>query len=115
VVQPSGNSSRASPSLKDGRTIISSPGVREVLVARVDAYLTQVGSEADATDVAHVVLALVQGLALQESAGWLGTSRASVDRRWHLAVDTLLDGLATHVGDARAPRSGGRRRRRSGR
>lgn len=68
--------------------------VREVLVARAGAYLRQIGSAADATDVAHVVLALVQGLALQESAGWLGTSRASVDRRWRLAVDTLLDGLA---------------------
>ena len=47
----------------------------------------------DATDIAHVLLALAQGLAAQEVAGWLGTSRASVDRRWALAVDAVLDGL----------------------
>jgi hypothetical protein len=48
----------------------------------------------DDTDVAHVLLALVQGLSAQEGAGWLGTSRASRDRRWDLAIGALLDGLA---------------------
>ena len=33
--------------------------------------------EGDETDIAHVLLALAQGLAAQESAGWLGTSPAS--------------------------------------
>lgn len=47
----------------------------------------------DPTDVAHAVVALVQGLAAQERAGWLGTSPASVNRRWRLAVRSLLDGL----------------------
>lgn len=45
----------------------------------------------DATDLAHVVLALVQGLWAQEAAGWLGRSRASIDRRWTVAIDVLLD------------------------
>jgi AcrR family transcriptional regulator len=44
-------------------------------------------------DVAHVLLALGQGLAAQESAGWLGSSRESRDRRWELAVAAVLDGL----------------------
>ena len=44
-------------------------------------------------DIAHVLLALAQGLAAQESAGWLGSSRESRDRRWELAVAAVLDGL----------------------
>ncbi len=56
------------------------------------------GPDADAdadtdTDIAHVLLALAQGLAAQESAGWLGSSRESRDRRWELAVAAVLDGL----------------------
>jgi hypothetical protein len=45
------------------------------------------------TDIAHVLLALAQGLAAQEAAGWLGTSQASVDRRWELAIRAALNGL----------------------
>jgi hypothetical protein len=48
----------------------------------------------DETDIAHVVLALARGMASQEAAGWLGTSRESVERRWELAIDSLLAGLA---------------------
>jgi hypothetical protein len=45
---------------------------------------------------------LAQGLAMQEAAGWLGSSQASVDRRWDLAVHALLVGLgrASPVGAA---------------
>lgn len=67
--------------------------VREFIVRRVrrcvDAGVI-VGNE---TDIAHVLLALTQGLAGQENAGWLGTSKASVDRRWALALGATLDGL----------------------
>lgn len=34
------------------------------------------------------------GLAAQEAAGWLGSTRASVNRRWDLAVHALLGGLS---------------------
>jgi AcrR family transcriptional regulator len=47
----------------------------------------------NATDIAHVLLAVVQGLVAQERAGWLGTSKASIDRRWALALRATLDGL----------------------
>ena len=50
-------------------------------------------AKGDETDVAHVLVALAQGLAAQETAGWLGTSQRSIDRRWDLAVAALLDGL----------------------
>jgi len=42
-----------------------------------------------ARDTAHVVLALAQGLALQETAGALGTTRRSATRRWSHAVDVI--------------------------
>jgi hypothetical protein len=50
--------------------------------------------EGDATDIAHAVLALAQGLAAQERAGWLGTSKASVERRWTMAFDAMFAGLS---------------------
>jgi hypothetical protein len=40
------------------------------------------------------VVFLIQGLAAAESAGRLGTSRASFDRRWALGVNAVLGGLA---------------------
>jgi AcrR family transcriptional regulator len=50
--------------------------------------------EGDPTDIAHVVLSVVHGLAARQRAGTLGTSAASIDRRWRMAVDAVLDGLA---------------------
>ena len=68
--------------------------VRELIVARV-RRCTDAGVLAGRdADIAHVLLALVQGLAAQEAAGWLGTSRASVDRRWELATGAVLRGLS---------------------
>jgi AcrR family transcriptional regulator len=61
-------------------------GVRRV----VDAGLL-VGEE---TDIGHVLVALIQGLAAAENAGRLGTTPQSVDRRWSLAVDAVLSGLS---------------------
>lgn len=68
--------------------------VRTFVVGRVQRCVDAGVLAGDATDVAHVLLALVEGLASQESAGWLGTSAASVERRWSLAFEALLDGLA---------------------
>jgi AcrR family transcriptional regulator len=50
--------------------------------------------EGDPVDLAHILLALAQGLALQEAAGWLGATDTARDRRWELAVRAFLDGLA---------------------
>lgn len=46
--------------------------------------------DGDATDLGHIVIALAQGLARQEVAGWLGTTPDSIDRRWTVAFDRLL-------------------------
>lgn len=68
--------------------------VRELIVARVRRCIDAGILHGDQTDIAHVLVALAQGLAAQEAAGWLGTSKASVDRRWSLAVDAVLDGMS---------------------
>jgi AcrR family transcriptional regulator len=68
--------------------------VREFVVGRVERCVAAGEISGDATDIAHVLLALVEGLASQENAGWLGSSGVSVERRWTLAFTALLDGLA---------------------
>jgi AcrR family transcriptional regulator len=71
---------------------------REFVVRRVRRGIEAGLFRGDETDIAHVLLALAQGLAAQESAGWLGSSEASRARRWALAVRTALDGLAAAPG-----------------
>jgi AcrR family transcriptional regulator len=68
--------------------------VREFVVGQVTRCVDAGVLVGDPTDIAHVLLALAQGLAAQETAGWLGTSRTSTDRRWTLAFRAALDGLA---------------------
>jgi AcrR family transcriptional regulator len=70
--------------------------VREFVVARVRRCIDAGVLRGDETDAAHVLLAVVQGMAAQETAGWLGTSKASVDRRWELAAAAVLGGLGSH-------------------
>lgn len=67
--------------------------VRQFIVGTVRRCVETDILAGDETDIAHVLVALAQGLAGQESAGWLGSTRASMDRRWDLAVTAVLDGL----------------------
>jgi AcrR family transcriptional regulator len=67
--------------------------VRLFVLERVRRCVEAGALVGDETDLAHVIVALVQGLALAENARRLGTSRASIERRWRLALDALLDGL----------------------
>ena len=67
--------------------------VRLFIVAAVRRCVHAGVLEGDEVDIAHVIVAMAQGLAAQETAGWLGTSQESRDRRWDLAVTALLDGL----------------------
>lgn len=82
--------------------------VRGVVVRRVQDAIDAGLIGGDPVDAAHVLVALVQGLVAQETAGWLGSSRASADRRWTLAVEAMVDGLAPAPVVGRA-RVGGRR------
>ena len=67
--------------------------VREFIVGRVRRCIDAGILAGDPADIAHILLATAQGLAAQEAAGWLGTSKASVDRRWALGIGAMLDGL----------------------
>jgi len=67
--------------------------VREFVIGRVRRCVESGVLSGDPADIAHVLLGLVLGLAAQESAGWLGTSAASADRRWATGVRALIDGL----------------------
>lgn len=87
--------------------------VREFCVARVRRCVAAGVLAGDPVDIAHVLVALAQGMAGQEAAGWLGRSAASADRRWDLAVRALLDGLAPAVSDAPPGRVPARSRTRS--
>lgn len=71
--------------------------VRRCIESRVRRCMEAGVLAGDETDVGHVLLAVVHGLAAQERAGLLGTSKASVDRRWRLAVEAVLRGLAPAV------------------
>ena len=77
-----------------GAEIRKSGSVRERIVAAVSRCIDAGQLEGDEVDIAHALVALTQGLAAAESARRLGTSKASVDRRWKLAIDALLDGFA---------------------
>lgn len=67
--------------------------VRVFVVERVRRCIDAGLLAGDETDIAHVLVSMTQGLAATEVAGWLGTSRASIDRRWDLAIHAFLDGL----------------------
>jgi hypothetical protein len=68
--------------------------VRKFIVARVRRCIDAGLLEGDESDIALVLITLAQGLAVAENANRLGTSRESIDRRWKLAVNALLDGLS---------------------
>ena len=71
----------------------ASGSVRILIVSRVQRCIDAGDIGGDATDVAHGLVALIQGLAEAETSRRLGTSRKSVNRRWELAIDAMLAGL----------------------
>jgi AcrR family transcriptional regulator len=83
--------------------------VRDEVIARIGRCVEAGVLRGDPRDIAHVLVAQAQGLSIQESAGWLGSSPESITRRWELAIRSLLDGLApppgsVGVGDAASTR-----------
>jgi AcrR family transcriptional regulator len=71
----------------------ASGSVRIMVVSRVQRCVDAGKVEGDATDVAHGLVALIQGLAEAEISRRLGRSQQSVDRRWELAIDAMLAGV----------------------
>lgn len=72
----------------------ASGSVRTLVIDHVQRCIDAGVIGGDPVDVAHALVALVQGLAAAENGRRLGTTKASVDRRWALAVEALLDGFA---------------------
>jgi AcrR family transcriptional regulator len=75
------------------RDLQAGTSTREFVIRRVRRCLDAGIMSGNATDIAHVLLAACQGLALQETAGWLGTSDKSRDRRWALATTAVIEGM----------------------
>jgi AcrR family transcriptional regulator len=72
----------------------ASGSVRIFIVERVRRCVEPGLLRGDETDIAHVLVSLVQGMAAAENAGRLGTTRESVDRRWDVGVNAVLGGLS---------------------
>lgn len=72
--------------------------VRHFVVGHVQRCVDAGVLAGGATDIAHVLVSMAQGLAVTERAGWLGRSEASVDRRWGLAVRAVLEGMRPRPG-----------------
>ena len=73
---------------------LAAPSVREIFVGRIKRCTDAGLLTGDPVDIAHVLLALAQGLAVQEGGRWLGKSKASVNRRWEVGVTGILRGFA---------------------
>ncbi len=67
--------------------------VRALIIGRVQRCVDAGTLAGDTTDIAHGLVALIQGLGEAEISRRLGTTRESVDRRWELAIDAMLAGL----------------------
>lgn len=78
--------------------LAATSSVRVLIVGRVRRCIEAGRLRGDETDVAHVLVALIQGMAFAEAAGRLGTSTESVERRWRLAIGTLLNGFGAQRG-----------------
>jgi len=68
------------------------PGVlRGFVVGRVRRCIDAGLMRGDEEDIALVLIALTEGLAVAEGSDRLGASRESIDRRWALAVNAVLE------------------------
>jgi AcrR family transcriptional regulator len=74
--------------------LAATSSVRILVVDRVRRSINSRRLHGDETDIAHVLVSLVQGLAFAEAAGRLGTSTESVERRWRLGVAAVLGSVA---------------------
>jgi AcrR family transcriptional regulator len=73
--------------------VSASGSLREFIVSHVQRCIDAGLLRGDAVDISHVLLALAQGLAAQETAGWLGRSASSRERRWTVAFAAVIDGF----------------------
>ncbi|MGV0852659.1 TetR/AcrR family transcriptional regulator [Mycolicibacterium phlei] len=70
---------------------------RDVFTGRIQRCVDAGLLAGDVLDIAHVLFALAQGLAVQELGRWLGPSAPSIEHRWRLGVRSVLAGFAISV------------------
>lgn len=87
--------------------LAATSSVHVTIVARVRRCIEAGRLRGDETDVAHVLVVLVQGMAFAEASGRLGTSTESVERRWRLAIGAALNGFGGRASSDDGPRPGG--------
>ncbi|MCG8591297.1 MAG: TetR/AcrR family transcriptional regulator [Proteobacteria bacterium] len=81
----------------DAEDLRAAVAVQQGIVERVQRCIDAGLFAGDPADIAHVLMALSQGLAAAENAGRLGSSRTSVNRRWKLAIETGLRGFSSEA------------------
>ena len=67
------------------------------VLARIQRCIDEGLLHGDPADLAHVFMATIQGLVAAENAGRLGSTPESVERRFALAIDATLAGLAVRA------------------
>ena len=72
--------------------LVAAAGVRTAFAGAARRAISVGALEGDVADISHVLLGVVHGMWSQEQAGWLGTSDASIERRWEVALDAVLQG-----------------------
>ena len=77
--------------------LAATSSVRVLIVGRVRRCIDAGRLRGDETDVAHVFVALIQGMAFAEAAGRLGTSTESIEGRWRLAIGAALNGFGARA------------------
>jgi AcrR family transcriptional regulator len=88
--------------------LAATSSVRLTIVGRVRRCIEAGRLRGDETDVAHVLVALIQGMAFAEAAGRLGTSTESVERRWRLGLGVALNGFGGSASSDDGPPPGRR-------
>jgi AcrR family transcriptional regulator len=68
--------------------------VRTLILSRVRRCIDAGVLHGDETDIAHVLIALTQGLAAAENSNRLGSTPQSVNRRFRVGLDAVLDGFS---------------------
>jgi AcrR family transcriptional regulator len=79
----------------DEQAAASSVGL--VMAARVRRCIEQGRLRGDETDLAFVLVALLQGMAFADAAGRLGSSTELIERRWRLAINAALNGFGART------------------
>jgi AcrR family transcriptional regulator len=67
--------------------------VRKIFIRNVRTAIDAGLLVGDPTDIALLFFAFIDGLAAAETAHRLGGSKQSIDRRWRLGVNALINGL----------------------